>query len=491
MTTSTRRSFLRATAGAALALPFAACSLPQRRLWQPNERVRVAIVGLRGRGRELLAGFAALADVEVAALCDVDPTVLHETATKFRKDGRAFATCSDVRTLLDRKDLDAIVIATPNHWHALMGIWACQAGKDVYVEKPVSHSLWEGQQLVAAARKYQRIVQTGTQSRSSFAIADAIAWLRAGHLGKIRAVQGLCYKPRPSIGKVDAEQPLPKGLDYELWCGPAPKVPLRRKSLHYDWHWDFHTGNGDLGNQGVHQMDIARWVLGATQLPTRVCAIGGRFGYDDDGNTPNTLVTWFDYAPAPLVFEVRGLPRDRQAQTKGWQQGMDRHFGTGVGVLVHCEGGTLRIPDYVSALAFDQDGKQLQKWQGAHNHYANFIAAVRSGNPRDLAAEIHEGHLSTALCHLGNTSYRLGATSAEGSSPREAALAMVGSEHAVDGMTRMLDHLQKNEVDLARTPLRIGAMLHIDPSTQRCRDAQGQAMARGNSRAPFCVPERV
>lgn len=484
-----RRSFLRTASAAAAALPFAtACTAaPSRRQWQPNERIRIAVVGVRGRGLDHLRAFAALPDVEVAALCDVDRDVLGKAAAGFANDGRRVETFADVRHVLDRDDFDAISIATPNHWHSLMGIWACQAGKDVYVEKPVSHNVWEGGRLVAAARKYRRIVQTGTQCRSSYSLQQAIDWLRAGNLGRITAVHGLCYKPRPSIGTVAGDQPLPAGLDYDRWCGPAEVRPLRRRSLHYDWHWDFTTGDGDLGNQGIHQMDIARWVLGEPDLAPRVRAIGGRLGYRDDGNTPNTLVACFEYATAPLVFEVRGLPKDQAAQGKDWGKAMDRWFGTGIGVVVHCEGGYLRIPDYTSAIAFDRDGKQVQKWQGAHDHYANFVAAMRSGKSSDLAADIREGHVSSALCHLGNVSWQLGLEQ----DPAAASDAVANVPAASDAVARMLSHLRSNAVDLQATPLRVGRLLQVDPRSERCADAEAERLARGSYRAGFVVPEHV
>ena len=194
----------------------------------------------------------------------------------------------DIRRLLDDKSIDAISVATPNHWHALATIWACQAGKDVYVEKPVSHNVSEGRRMVEAARKYERIVQTGTQCRSHKGIQDAIDFLRSGKLGQIYMAKGLCYKPRGSIGH-KPDGPVPANVDYDIWLGPAPKRPFNPNRFHYNWHWNWDYGNGDLGNQGIHQMDLARWGLGKNELPKAVMASGGRFGYSDDGQTPNTL----------------------------------------------------------------------------------------------------------------------------------------------------------------------------------------------------------
>ncbi len=277
-----RRSFLKSTA-----LTAAAFSLPARSWAQvegSNSDVRVAIVGFHGRGSDHISGFSKLSGVRITALCDIDQDVLGKGQAKLKAENKDVEVFTDIRKLLESKNVDAITMATPNHWHSLGGIWAIQAGKDVYSEKPVSHNVWEGRQFVEAARKYKKIVQTGTQSRSSReGIAQAVEWVKAGNIGKIVISRGLCYKPRPSIGKVTEPQPIPAGIDYDLWCGPAEKLPLMRKKLHYDWHWVWNTGNGDLGNQGIHQMDICRWFLGEKELAPFVVSAGGRLGYIDDG----------------------------------------------------------------------------------------------------------------------------------------------------------------------------------------------------------------
>src|SRR3989442_7302858 len=262
MKTINRRNFLKTTAPGAAAVGLPACSWASAK--GANEAIRVAVVGFGGRGADHISGMRGLANknVRIVALCDVDSKILNAGVESFAKRNEKVERYTDIRRLLEDKDVDAINIATPNHWHSLATIWAVQAGKDVYVEKPVSHNVWEGRKSVEAARKYGKIVQTGTQSRSSNGIKEAIEWVRAGNLGKITIARGLCYKRRPSIGKTVGEQPIPPGVDYDLWCGPAPKEPLRRKKLHYDWHWVWPTGNGDLGNQGIHQMDISRWALG-------------------------------------------------------------------------------------------------------------------------------------------------------------------------------------------------------------------------------------
>jgi predicted dehydrogenase len=359
----TRRSFLKTAAVGTAA--FSAASW--QRVHGANDALRVAIVGFKGRGGDHISGFRKIPGVRIVGLCDVDQRVLEGAVKKLKDDGYEAKGYKDVREVIADKDVDIISTATPNHWHALITVWACQAGKDVYVEKPVSHNVWEGRKAVEAARKYKRIVQTGTQSRSSHGIKEAAAWVQAGNLGKIKIARGLCYKPRQSIGKVNGPQPIPEGIDYDLWCGPAPMAPLTRKNLHYDWHWVWDTGCGDLGNQGIHQMDIARWFLGEQELSPRVVSAGGRLGYVDDATTPNTQIIWHGYEKAPLIFEVRGLPKDKAGQAE-WGKNMDKFMGAQIGVVIHCEGGYVVVPNYSGAKAFDKEGKEIMKWEGAKDH---------------------------------------------------------------------------------------------------------------------------
>lgn len=502
MTRITRRRFVGGASASVFGLGMFACrtgtvvrSAPR----SPNEEVRVAVVGLNGRGRNHVDALRRLPHVRVVGLCDPDEDVLGRERSKFVERGEDVATTRDLRRFLDLPDVDAISVASPNHWHALQAVWACQAGKDVYLEKPVSHNVWEGGQIVAAARRYGRIVQTGTQSRSSDAIQAAIRWLHAGNLGRIRLARGLCYKPRRSIGKVSAPTPPPDSVDYDLWTGPAPLVPLMRRRLHYDWHWVGATGNGDVGNQGIHQMDIARWALGEEELPPHVVSIGGRLGYDDDGDTPNTQMVVLGYGRAPLIFEVRGLPRDRATQGSDWGAGgMDDLNGVKIGVLVECEGGSLRIPNYSSAQALTHDGEEIQTWNGASDHFANFIDAVRSRRVEDLASDIREGHVSSALCHLGNVSHALGEPMSADELRRTTPGVAPGSsgtpgaaDAAGETLERMLAHLGANEVDLAATPLIAGRALTLDPRRERFDDPEARWLATREYRAPYVVPERV
>lgn len=475
-----RRRFIQTSiAGAAgLALPMSAWS----RVLGANEDIRMGIIGFNGQGKAHIEGFSKLPGVRVVALCDADAAVLEREAKRFADRNEHIATYTDVRKLLENKDIDAVSTATPNHWHALISIWACQAGKDVYVEKPVSHNVWEGRQLVRAARKHKRIVQTGTQCRSSSGLQEAVSWIRAGNLGAIQWVRGLCYKRRASIGKVSGAQPVPPTIDYDLWCGPAPNKPLMRYRLHYDWHWVWATGNGDLGNQGIHQMDIARWFLGERELSPRVFSIGGRFGYQDDGETANTQIVVHDYPKAPLIFEVRGLPEKTGATQ------MNNLRGAGVGVVVECEHGYLVNPSYTEATAYDKQGKMLRKFTGAITHQANFIKAVRSRKAGDLNADILEGHISSALCHTGNISYRLGRPG----TPKEIREILKADPDAQESFARFAEHLAANGVDLMESPALLGAILRMNPRTERFKNhPEANAMLTREYRSPFVVPAKV
>lgn len=485
MTTLPRRQFLGAAA-AAVAFPNIALSRGGKK-WRPNDELRVAVVGIRSRGQAHINGLHRLDGVRVVAVADCDSQYLEREKKTFAKRGESLDTHVDLREVLDRDDIDIVASATPNHWHALLTIWACQAGKDVYIEKPVSHNVWEGRKMVEAARKYGRIVQAGTQSRSSHAIRDAVAWLRGGALGEIQYGQGLCYKPRRSIGKVSGPQKVPASVDYNLWLGPAPEVPLSRRSLHYDWHWVFDTGNGDMGNQGIHQMDLCRWALGHEGLSSRILSVGGRLGYDDDGNTPNTQVALHEYGDGPpIVFETRGLPKDRAAQEKGWH--MDGVRGTSIGAWIHCENGSMRLPNYSSAQAFDANGEKIKEWDGAEDHYANFIEAVRARDAALLNADIEEGHVSSALCHTGNISHQLGA----GADPDELRELCAGRGPTGDAVERMVAHLAANGVDLDADRLTAGAVLEMDPATERfTNDPRANRLLRRDYREPFVVPETV
>ncbi len=476
-----RRAFLKssllATASTAV-LPAGSFA----RVLGANDDIRYAVVGFGGRGKDHIKEMHEVKGTRMVALCDVDQHTLDRELKQCENQGEQVKGYADVRKLLEDKEIDVVTFATPNHWHSLGSIWAIQAGKDVYVEKPVSHEVWEGRQLVKAARKYNRIVQTGTQCRSSQGIAEAIEWVRQGNLGKIVRVRGLCYKRRPSIGKVDGPQPIPPGIDYDLWCGPAPKTPLMRKRLHYDWHWVWPTGNGDLGNQGIHQMDLGRWILGEKELSPRVWSVGGRLGYVDDGTTPNTLIVFHDYKAAPLIFEVRGLPTAEDSKQ------MDRYHGADVGVVTDLEGGRMVISSYSTAKFFDKDDKPVKSFAGSESHFGNFIGAVRSRKVADLKADILGGHLSSALCHTGNISYRLGTPH----SPEEIREAVKDTPDLAEAAGRMEQHLGANNVDLQKTPATLGAVLRMDARSERFPgNNMANLLLSREYRPPFVVPKQV
>ena len=485
-TTMDRRSFLKTSALASASLSLlptlGRSQAVTARVRGANEDIRVAVVGFNGRGKNHISGFRDLKGVRIVALCDVDQNVLDKGVKEFKDRGETVTGYQDIRKLLENPDIDVVSLATPNHWHALGTIWAVQAGKDVYTEKPASHNIFEGQQTVAAARKYGRMVQTGSQCRSSIGLQEAITWLNASNLGKIIRARGLCYKRRKSIGK--AEQPLviPSSIDYDLWCGPAPKEPMMRKQLHYDWHWVWPSGNGDLGNQGVHQMDIARWVLGENELAPTSFSIGGRLGYEDDGTTPNTQIVLHNYAKAPLLFEVRGLP------ASSTNDKMDNYDGASIGVVVDCEGGRVVIPSYETATVFDKAGKQIKKFSEGGDHFANFIKAVRSRKHTDLNADIQEGHLSAALCHTANISYRLGRKH----SPDEVREAVRNNPEMAEALGRMDEHLAANQVDLKKAPATLGEVLKVDVKKESFVGNHAASQLRTRDyRKPFVVPEKV
>ncbi|OHE89655.1 MAG: dehydrogenase [Verrucomicrobia bacterium RIFCSPLOWO2_12_FULL_64_8] len=489
----TRRTFLK-TSALAGAAAFSARSWAQ--VAGANSDVRVAVVGLHGRGRNHLTSLKSLPGVRIVALCDPDTAVLERAKQSLAEAGITSRTCVDLRELLAAADVDAITVATPNHWHALAGIWACQAGKDAYIEKPVSHNVWEGRQLVAAAKKYGRVVQSGTQIRSGEGLSEAAAWVRAGNLGRTTVARGFCYKRRDSIGRSEGPQPVPDTVDYNLWCGPAPLAPLHRRRLHYDWHWQFPTGNGDVGNQGIHQMDVARWFLGEPGLPRHTLSVGGRLGYEDDGDTPNTQVVIHDYATAPLIFEVRGLPETPSAAPEpGSDSGegagpprvrMSQYRGVSIGNVIDCEGGSVVTAGYFSAKAYDRAGRLVKEFRGADRHMANFIEVVRSRKTAELFAPAEVGHVSSALCHLGNISHRLG---------RAAPPGLLLEKIKGDGMLaeaygRMAEHLAVNGVDLNKTPATLGVPLAIRPAAERFKgDEAANALLTRDYRAPFVVPK--
>jgi predicted dehydrogenase len=484
-----RRDFLTTTAAAAAAISI----LPSTARAAGTSDIRIAAIGVRGRGQSALA---ELSD-NIVAICDCDQDVLEERASKFEeKHGRKVQRFTDYRKLLEDKNIDAVTIATPNHTHALITIAAAQAGKDVYCEKPTAQTIWESRQMVQAARQYDKVIQCGTQARSSDSLKQAVEFVRSGELGPIRYAVGTCYKARPSIGKSDTPFQFPATIDKDLWIGPAADEAFYRPvknsqggaNPHYDWHWDFNTGNGDMGNQGIHQMDVARWFLGVDKLAPRVLSIGGRLGYEDAGNTPNTQIAYFDYPDAPLIFETRGLPHSKAGQKK-WGGSMDNYRGIQIGVLVQCEKGYIVAGNsYMDCHAFDNEGKQIKGWKNRSlPHFSNWLNAVAARNSSQLNAEIHEGHLSSALCFMGSISHRLG----EKKRAAEIAESVAGRELLANSFDRMAGHLRANDVDIdSEAALTLGAALELDTATEMFvgNDAANEMRTR-KQREPFVVPD--
>ncbi|MFC1569166.1 Gfo/Idh/MocA family protein [bacterium] len=488
-----RRHFLKSTAIAGLSVAASGllthCS-SHKWIRGANETVRVGIAGLRIKGRQHIQVFRRLENVRVVAICDVDRDILAREAEQLTQNGESVATFTDFRKMLEMKDLDAVVIATPNHWHSLMGVWACQAGKDVYVEKPVSYDVWEGQQLIKAGKKYKCIVQAGIQKRSDQGLIEAFDYIQQGNLGKILLTRGLCYKRRKSIGKVNGPQPIPKQIDYNLWTGPAEMGPLMRESLHYDWHWMWNTGNGDLGNQGIHEVDLCRWAMGESGLARSVQSYGGRYGYIDDGETPNTQIIAYDYKTAPLIFEVRGLPRSADSEV------MDAYNGIRIGVVIHCEQGYFAGGDG-GGWMYDHDGNKLKQFigtGGVKEHAQNFIDVIRSRKKTDLRGDIEKGHVSSALCHLGNISYRLG-TETE---IKSATDSLSGSDWKKDAFERFVQHLENNNIAKTESTVKVGPILDFNPKTESFQSHKendtayfANLLLKRIYRDPFVIPERI
>lgn len=439
-----------------------------------NDKLNVAVVGVNGRGGSHIGGYMARKDTPITWIVDVDEAVGQKRVEAIaKKQGFAPKFTTDLRKALEDKELHCVSIATPNHWHALGAIWSIQAGKDVYVEKPVSHNVSEGRRIVEAARKYDKICQTGTQCRSMLGSQEAIAYVKSGKIGDVKLARGLCYKKRGSIGE-RGKYAVPASVDYNLWAGPAPMSELTRPKFHYDWHWQWECGNGDLGNQGIHQVDVARWGLGVNELAKGVMSYGGRVGYVDAGETANTQVAEFNYGDKTLIFEVRGL------KTEGYR-------GAGVGNVFHGSQGYVVLTSYDTGAAFDLEGKKVAefkgKGEGNQGHFDNFVDAVRARNHKLLTADIEEGHLSSALCHLANISLRTGSSmtiaDVKGKLQGEASTETYG---------RFVKHLEENQVSPG-TEILCGQSLAMDPAKETfVNNAAADAMLTREYRAPFVVP---
>ncbi|MBN2270110.1 MAG: Gfo/Idh/MocA family oxidoreductase [Sedimentisphaerales bacterium] len=472
MKTLGRRDFMKSSlaAGVTLALPFS-------RVRGANERIVVGVIGLGGRGSGAhVPSFENQEGVTVAALSDPDKERTGAAAkmieSRYKHKAEQYV---DMRRLIDRKDIDVIGNATQNYWHGLSTIWACQAGKHVYVEKPLSHYIWEGRQMVNAARKYDRLVQCGTQHRSEANVTAAIKWVREGNLGKIKYITAFANKARSSCGKRETPLEIPETVDYDLWCGPAKKLPIYRDKLQYDCSFDWNTGDGESCNQGVHEVDVARWCLGEEMLPRRVMSIGGRFIFNDACDVPNTQIIYYDFPTAPLLYEVHNLRKAKGSND------MPDFRGERVGVIVDCEGGSVSL---YRGIAWDKEGKEVKKFGGGGDHFVNFIQAVRSGKREDLNAEVLEGHRSTAVCHAGNISYRLGKTASKAEMREQIRDVPIFGEM----FDRLLTHLAANEIDINTATL--GPWMEIDGPNERFKDNdQANRLVHGFYREPYILPD--
>ncbi|MCX7826505.1 MAG: Gfo/Idh/MocA family oxidoreductase [Verrucomicrobiae bacterium] len=469
----TRRQFVtRSAALAVVGLPF----LTTRRVLGANDEIRMALVGCGGRGDHHISKFGSQKGVRFVAVCDPDRVRLKAAADRIEKKYKYRpAEIVDVRKLMERKDVDAFAIATMQYWHSLPTIWACETGRHVYVEKPLAHFIWEGRQMVNAARKYNRLVEVGTQGRSRETDRQCIEFIRSGQLGKIQYIVCFANKPRSSIGKRAEPLPIPDTVDYELWCGPARKEPIYRDRLQYDCSFIWNTGDGESCNQGVHELDIARWLLGETGAPRRVMSIGGRFVFNDAGDVPNTQICYYDYPSAPVLYEVHNLRVDKNSKEA------PNFRGSKTDVCVQCEGGYVMMH---AGRVVDNNGKEIKRFTGGEDHFENFIKALRTGNRGDLRADVLDGHISTNICHAGNISYRLGrkATAAE-------MRAQIGNLPLFQEMLdRYLAHLKAHDVDPGESIL--GPWLEWDEANERFKDnAEANKLVRGFYRKPFDVPE--
>lgn len=392
-----RRTFLSTTAGAVAGASLAA----RAGAGGANDTIRAAVLGLNGRGQAHMEGFTGVDGVKIAVLCDPDEVVLNQRAEQFEsRYGYRPDVEKDLRKVYDRDDVDVVGIATPNHWHALATIWACQAGKDVYVEKPGSHNIFEGRKMVEAAKKYDRIVQHGVQLRSSEAVREAVDHLRNGTIGKVYMSRGLVFRWRPSIGQFTDPDTPPATLDWDLWQGPAEERPFSRRYVHYNWHWHWPYGNGDVGNQGIHETDMCLWGLGLETLPTDIVAMGGKFLWDDAKETPEVLTSnyFFPETNQMIEFEVRPWATN----TEG---------GATVGNIFYGSEGHLVIKGYNTyEIYFGQKNEPGPKGRDGDplgKHFANFIEAVRARDTSIQHGPVETAHTSSALAHLGNIAYRL------------------------------------------------------------------------------------
>ena len=501
-----RRSFIKNTALAATVAGLSARSFAQST--GANSEIRVAVVGFRSRGLEHIKEIKKVPGVRIVALCDVDSDIL----AKGLLECPGAVGYTDIRKMLEDKNIDAVSNATPNHQHAIQGIWTLQAGKHLFIEKPLSHNIFEGQQLVAAGNYFNKLViQAGTQSRSGAGIRAAVKDVHAGVYGKVKVARGICYKRRKSIGPAKKTQ-LPSNIDYDLWNGPADIQESIRGNqtdpvnetksfgpVHYDWHWFWNYGGGDMCNQAIHEIDIARWFLNTHEVAPEVMSIGGRLSYSDCGETPNSFLAIYNYAAAPLIAEVRGLTSD--GTLDGPMDRIHKFSKASIGIVVECENATIIVPDYHSAKAYDASGAVIKSYGkevsqvdmsgGASSHHANWIECIRAGSNSNIHAPLHECHISTNLVHAANISYRLGAKKNSG----EITDASKSSSGLSEAYNRMKDHLGVNGIKVDQSSLTLGTPLSQDPKTELFTGANSEAanrdlVAKREGRAGFKIPTK-
>jgi len=493
-----RRCFVKSTlataAAVALTEPEFAFGRPAR-VVGANERINVAVIGLRSQGVLHINAYKKIPNVNILALCDVDTLFLDAQLNMLKKDNIIANGYKDLRQLFENKDVDAVSVVTPNHWHSLATIWACQAGKHVCVEKPVSHSIWEGRKMVEAARKYDRLVQADFDSRSNLAHEAAFDYMHK-EMGKILMVRIVNYKRRKSIGKLIGPGTIPATVDYDLWTGPGSMKPLLRENLHYDWHWQWATGNSELGNNGPHQLDLCRWGLQKDHLPKTVFSFGGRYGYSDDGEVPNTHVVHYDYDGIPVIYESRGL-----GETPGSDNmdGITVYTATGKRIThpykgnANCSIAFICEQGYIyQTTLYDNDGNKVKDFskEGLGGPQANFIHALRTGKQENLKSDIEEGHLSTSICHMGNISYQVG----EQHPVTELIEKIRDNKHLYQVYLEMEEHLKKHGVDLAKEQIIVGKPLTIDSRTERFTGAHStmaNLFIKDTYREPFIIPNQI
>ena len=471
-----RRQFVRRTAAASAV--FAVPMVAPRRVLGANEEIRVGLVGCGVRGSHHMARFGGQEGVRLTAVCDPDrgrsAAAAARIKERYENDPSRFV---DPRKMIEAGNLDVVAVATMQYWHALPTIWACQAGMDVFVEKPLAHFILEGQRMVQAARKYNRLVQIGTQARSRKSDIQTIQFLQEGGLGKIEYITAFANKPRNSVGKRDTPLPIPEDLDYDLWCGPADDGPVYRDRLQYDCSFTWDKGDGESCNQGVHEIDVARWLLGEPGLPRRTISIGGRFIFNDAGDVPNTQIIYYDYPTAPVLYEVHNLRAAKDSNEAPTFRGARTE------VCAHCEEGYAMVH---SGKIFDHDGKSIQNFSGGEDLFENFIRAVRSQRREDLDADILGGHVSTAVTHVGNISYRVG----EQASQSECRERIAGVPLFEEMFDRLVGHMKAHEIDVDAKTITLGQWLDVDTENESIKGHDdANAIVGGFYRAPYLLPE--